>query len=133
MCPLEYGQDLNSYLGFILPHDDSVNDRSEGSRLCRAQDRTEELWRGERICFMGNAAASNQFLRCSEHFGARFSRPGCMWRGEPPRGRLAPLTEQLLRRVQSGSICSISLGGDGERGTFKADARAEAPNTKEGR
>ncbi len=43
---MEYAEDLNRYLGFVLPHDDTVNDRSPGSRLCNAQDRTEQLWKG---------------------------------------------------------------------------------------
>ncbi len=47
VCPEEYARDTSAYLGGrVLPHDDTVNDRSPGSRLCNAQDRTEELWRG---------------------------------------------------------------------------------------
>ena len=31
-------------LGFVLKHDDSVNDRSDGSKLNNADENTRKLW-----------------------------------------------------------------------------------------
>ena len=36
--PESYGRDTSAVLGFILKHDDSVNDRSDGSKLNRADE-----------------------------------------------------------------------------------------------
>jgi len=63
--PVEYQRDTSAALGFVLKHDDSVNDRSEGSRLNNADDVTRRLW--------------------TDTFGVPFARPGAMFRGNPPR------------------------------------------------
>ena len=47
LCPHEYCDDTTNILGDILPHDDSVNDRTEGSKLCNSQVVTETLWKGK--------------------------------------------------------------------------------------
>lgn len=62
--PSVYKHDTVKVLGQILHHDDSVNDRSPGSKLVRADGRTRELWK--------------------EHFGDTFMNFGAMFRGEPP-------------------------------------------------
>lgn len=62
--PSVYKHDMVKVLGQILAHDDSVNDRSVGSRLVRADQRTRELWK--------------------EHFDDNFMTFGAMFRGEPP-------------------------------------------------
>ena len=36
--PQEYNADMVSILGFVLKHDDSVNDRSENSKLNNADE-----------------------------------------------------------------------------------------------
>ncbi len=60
-----YKRDMTAVLGFVLPHDDSVNDRSEGSKLSNADDVTRELWH--------------------KAYGVSFGRPGSMYRGAPPK------------------------------------------------
>ena len=42
--PQEYQADLQAILGFVLKHDDSVNDRSDGSKLNNADENTRKLW-----------------------------------------------------------------------------------------
>ena len=44
---LLYEKDTVKILGKILPHDDSVNDRSEGSRLNNAYAETVKMWNKE--------------------------------------------------------------------------------------
>ena len=46
LCPQEYIEDTTAILGDILPHDDSVNDRTYGSKLCTSEDLTKRLWKG---------------------------------------------------------------------------------------
>ena len=72
--PIEYAKDTNAVLGFVLKHDDSVNDRSEDSKLNNADALTRKLW--------------------YEAFKFSFARPGSMFRGNPPQGRLFNLTEK---------------------------------------
>ena len=47
LCPEEYASDTIAALGDILPHDDSVNDRTSGSKLCNSESITKKLWKGE--------------------------------------------------------------------------------------
>lgn len=53
----------------MFNHDDSVNDRGPDSKLHCADMQTRELWR-------------------KAYQGDEFSRPGCMFRGEIPTGKL---------------------------------------------
>ena len=46
LCPREYREDTVTIVGSILPHDDSVNDRNDGSKLCRSEEITKQLWKG---------------------------------------------------------------------------------------
>lgn len=62
--PSVYKHDTVKVLGQILHHDDSVNDRTSGSKLMRADQKTREMWK--------------------EHFGDNFMTFGAMFRGEPP-------------------------------------------------
>ena len=59
-----YAADTRRLCGCWLPHDDSVNDRAEGSKLNRQFDVTKELW-----------AAT---------YGEAYAVKGGMYRGEPP-------------------------------------------------
>lgn len=56
-----------------------LNFRAEGSRLNNADEMTRKLWH--------------------EEFGVTFSRPGCMFRGNPPYGKLHPLSETFQKSL----------------------------------
>lgn len=77
---------MMSVLGFVLPHDDSVNDRSEGSKLNNADEVTRALWH--------------------QAYGISFGRPGSMYRGAPPKAassaaRMLELTEGRQKSLLS--------------------------------
>ena len=61
--PELYGQDTSAILGFVLNHDDSVNDRSDGSKLNKSDEVTRKLW--------------------LDTFNVPFARPGSMFRSAP--------------------------------------------------
>ena len=90
-CPYDYKAYTTALLGAILPHDDSVNERSPGSRLCNAEATTRQLW--------------------SKHLGtgASFSKPGAMFRGLPPQGRLFHIEPAFQESVMSGTASSVDL------------------------
>ena len=77
--PQDYQEDMINILGFVLKHDDSVNDRSEGSKLNNADEHTRKLW--------------------FEEFSVPFARPGSMFRGKPPQGKLYPITDYFQRSL----------------------------------
>ncbi len=87
--PVEYQRDTAAILGFVLKHDDSVNDRSEGSKLNTSDDITRSLWR--------------------ETFGLPFARPGSMFRGNPPQGKLLMLTEKYQRGLLAPKQMDVEL------------------------
>ena len=60
-----YAADTRRLCGFELPHDDSVNDRAEGSKLNRQYEVTQKLW-------------------AEAYGGERYAVRGGMYRGEPP-------------------------------------------------
>lgn len=60
-------------LGKVLSHDDSVNDRSVGSKLNKSYAITLSLWKQE----------------YKEHY----SSYGAMWRGDPPNGKLHEISK----------------------------------------
>ncbi|ESO91289.1 hypothetical protein LOTGIDRAFT_153720 [Lottia gigantea] len=66
--PLIYQFDTECFIGQLFNHDDSVNDRSAGSRLNRAEFATRNLWK--------------------KIFAEKFSLFGAMYRGKLPRGKL---------------------------------------------
>ena len=66
--PLIYKQDTEELLGKTFNHDDSVNDRSPGSKLATADLDTREVWKNT--------------------FNESFSMYGAMYRGDPPAGKL---------------------------------------------
>ncbi len=52
VCPDIYAAETGEILfGSMLPHDDSVNDRTAGSKLNNSQDVTQKLWKGK-SCFI---------------------------------------------------------------------------------
>ncbi|KAJ1480522.1 hypothetical protein T484DRAFT_1900964 [Baffinella frigidus] len=62
--PEDYRKDSLRLAGRVVPHDDSVNDRSEGSKLAICAANTQKVW--------------------MELYSTSWARPGGMWRGEPP-------------------------------------------------
>ena len=87
--PVNYENETKAIIGFHLPHDDSVNNRSPGSKLNDSQAITEKLWKST--------------------FGVDFSRDRCMFRGNPPQGQLLPLTDKTQNSIlgRTGMIYKI--------------------------
>ncbi|KAK6993978.1 glycine-rich domain-containing protein 2 [Biomphalaria glabrata] len=77
--PVFYKDDTEAYMGSILAHDDSVNDRSIGSKLALSEAKTRNLWR--------------------KVFSEKFSYFGAMYRGEPPYSKLYVMTKEDVYRV----------------------------------
>ncbi|KAH9508161.1 Glycine-rich domain-containing protein 1 [Bulinus truncatus] len=84
--PLAYKMDTENMYGKIFNHDDSVTDRSEGSKLYTADLATREAWK--------------------EVYGENFAQYGAMYRGENPMGKLLNMTaeEISLLRTRSAQI-----------------------------
>ena len=89
MHPLQYAADCEAILGYTLPHDDSVNDRSDGSKLNNAHEITVRLW--------------------NEAFGKSFAKPGAMFRGDPPNGKLWPIKQEHLTQMLSFSRFNVRI------------------------
>ena len=85
----KYCADTQRILGRILNHDDSVTEREPGSKLSNASDVTMKLWR--------------------EHFGEEFRRPGCMYRGPPPQGKLLPLPSSTQHSLLHTRVATVTL------------------------
>ncbi|XP_064099104.1 uncharacterized protein LOC135210199 isoform X2 [Macrobrachium nipponense] len=81
--PLIYKKDTESLLNQLLPHDDSVNDRSTGSRLLVSDGITRSLW--------------------VSSYGTTFRREGAMFRGDPPTKYIGPLLPET-RKSAHGSV-----------------------------
>ena len=75
--PILYQNETKAILGHVLPHDDSVNDRTPGSKLNNSEEITRKLWK--------------------KTFNQDFSRPGSMYRGMPPNGRLFSLNDSAFQ------------------------------------
>jgi len=80
--PQVYRNDTTEILGFVLNHDDNFTDRSEGSQLANADSDTRTLW--------------------YKTYKVPFARPGCMYRGNEPQGRLCPLGDSFNAHLISG-------------------------------
>lgn len=65
--PMRYKEDTERLLGFMLVHDDTTTDRSDGSKLSMSYNITGKLWH--------------------ELYGEAYQYPGAMYRGETTRGR----------------------------------------------
>lgn len=74
--PKHYQTDTLKLLGRIFNHDDSVNDRSPGSKLSIADGETRNLWR--------------------DTFEENFTMYGAMYRGFSPAGKLADIPPDNL-------------------------------------
>ncbi|XP_059177584.1 uncharacterized protein LOC131956954 [Physella acuta] len=77
--PVFYKDDTETYMGSLLPHDDSVNDRTIGSKLSLSEAKTRNLWR--------------------KVFSEKFSYFGAMYRGEPPNSKLYAMNKEDICRV----------------------------------
>ncbi|KAJ1472723.1 hypothetical protein T484DRAFT_1839137 [Baffinella frigidus] len=62
--PGEYREDTLRLAGRVVGHDDSVNDRAEGSKLTTCAANTRNAW--------------------MDLYGTPWARPGGMWQGDPP-------------------------------------------------
>ena len=86
--PLSYKLDTIHILGEHFNHDDSVNDRSEGSRLSQSMSETQTMWQ--------------------ELYSEKFSNVGSMYRGLPPNGKLNPVTNDIVFR-SSHKLANIEI------------------------
>lgn len=64
LFPQYYSVDTTKILGKVLPHDDSINDRTPGGLLDRSGEKTKEIWK--------------------KTFNEEFFFPGGMYRGKAP-------------------------------------------------
>ncbi|XP_062595714.1 uncharacterized protein LOC134257087 [Saccostrea cucullata] len=76
--PAGYKKDTETLLGKLFNHDDSVNDRREGSKLVVSDRETRTLWR--------------------EAFGTNFSEFGAMYRGKPSKGHLFTVPSEIIEQ-----------------------------------
>ncbi|XP_033752024.1 uncharacterized protein LOC117335877 [Pecten maximus] len=94
--PITYKEDTVRILGTHFNHDDSVNDRSLGSKLCTASSETQKCWQ--------------------QMFGEDFSYFGAMYRGDSPAGRLCevPVTQIYAEcsKIASFNIQSIDIDNE---------------------
>lgn len=79
--PGSYKPDTEKLLGRIFNHDDSVTERTPGSKLNKADEKTREVWK--------------------ETFNEHFSKAGAMYRGDPPNASLDPPTETEVRQFST--------------------------------
>lgn len=86
--PAAYAQDTRRIVGSVVAHDDSVNDRAEGSKLSVSSQTTAELW--------------------ERQFGEPWARPGCMYRGKTP--------EAFMRQWATGGPVTEGAGAAGYPG-----------------
>ena len=96
-CPVEYQEDMEKFLGFVLDHDDTTTDRRPGSKLSDATSNTHKLWR--------EAYPDNPYYIS-----------GAMYRGPNPRGRLYTMTKEeqnrMFRPKYFGTVTSVVLTGN---------------------
>ena len=71
--PCVYKEDTAAVLGKTLNHDDSVNDRTAGSKLDQSNTNTRALWK--------------------RTYNEKFSNFGAMYRGQPPEGKLYQISD----------------------------------------
>ena len=93
--PSSYKTDTEKLFGKIFNHDDSVTDRSPGSKLNKADERTRALWR--------------------ESFDDHFPAAGAMYRGDPPMGQLYDVTldEIAVFSTKKANVQIDNLGVEG--------------------
>lgn len=91
--PLSYKSDTMLILGEHFGHDDSVNDRTDGSKLCLSMHETQIMW--------------------EELYKERFTNIASMYRGLPPNGKLKNNSKdfafQTLKQIAFIDILSIQV------------------------
>ena len=87
--PSEYINDTMNILNMILPHDDSVNDRSDGSRLNNSYGNTVKLW--------------HLFFKTS------FQAPGAMYRGESSQGKLSNISQDIVTGLITHNVYELQM------------------------
>ena len=151
--PVTYAADTKAVLGKLMPHDDSVNDRSEGERTppsvalgtpahhsCTrtATPSTPTTLTAPTVPRPGsklsNAAATTRRLWSAAFPGQAFDQPGCMFRGPPP----PPPPSAEARAALDARICgeglmltlsSATLVGEVSRkGKPERDLKVRTPN-----
>ena len=84
---------LAAALGQVLKHDDSVNDRGEGSQLATGWQNTQKAWSELRL--PGESS---------------ISKPGGMWRGNPSMEQVLAIKNlQQIAQGVDGTGSAISL------------------------
>ena len=151
--PVTYAADTKAVLGKLMPHDDSVNDRSEGERTppsvalgtpahhsCTrtATPSTPTTLTAPTVLRPGsklsNAAATTRRLWSAAFPAQAFDQPGCMFRGPPP----PPPPSAEARAALDARICgeglmltlsSATLVGEVSRkGKPERDLKVRTPN-----
>ena len=96
-CHVEYKEDMEKFLGFVLDHDDTTTDRRPGSKLSDATSNTHKLW--------SEAYPDNPYYAS-----------GVMYRGMNPRGKLYIMTKQeqngIFRPKYSCTVTSVVVTGN---------------------
>ena len=87
--PTAYQKDTEKYLGCLLDHDDAVTDRSEGSKLHKAELATRKLW--------------------WECFHETLATHGTMYRGKPHKHELSYVKTEDIEKIKSTKIANIVL------------------------
>lgn len=108
--PKKYQKDTQRILGRILNHDDSINDRSPGSKLMTSDSSTRRLW--------------------AKTFGEHFSRNGAMFRGDPPACVIEPIPAEF-KKTALGSAFQLHVRKVRERENGRGRRRNE--RAKKGR
>ena len=97
LCPLEYTNDLNGFLGYVMEHDDSTTDRNPGSKLSDSTAETSRLW--------------SQAYPWEQYYVN-----GAMYRGMNPRGHLYTMTkeeeDEAFRTSYLVQVQSVALSGN---------------------
>ena len=76
-----YYEDTTRFVGMLLNHDDSVTDRSKGSKLDNSHKLTKQLW--------------------EKRFGESYSKPGAMYRGQTPQATLTAPHNSYVKEQKS--------------------------------
>ena len=103
--PVKYAAETRAILGKPLNHDDSVNDRSKGSKLSNASQITSNLWKttfGEEF----SSAGRNFVNLFNVHFAIFL---GCMYRGSPPNGQMVQLSFEDQMSLIATTVAKIKL------------------------
>jgi len=88
LYPIKYNTDTVRILGRMLNHDDTLDDRSQGSVQNRASIKTRELWKTQ--------------------YHENYAMCGAMYRGECPKGSLVNIRDTIAGTNKS-SRCDLQI------------------------